>query len=153
MTKKFFLLAGIVLTFGLALDYVLSTATEWYYISATIYGGDPYKHSSEETLLLIFAIASLILLLASLIYFIKDFKTNKQWEAISVLAVIGVTIFILPYVIINAVWLNKNIEKYAPQDEKSALTLMFIARLIMPIAITTLMIIAKARGNEIQRRY
>lgn len=92
-------------------------------------------------------------MLASLIYFIKDFKTNKQWEVISVLAVIGVATFILPYVIINAIWLNKSIRKYAPQDEKSALTLMFITKLIIPIAITTLMIIAKARGNEIEKRY
>ena len=99
MTKKFFLLAGIVLTFGLALDHILSSATEWYYISATIYGGDSYNHSSEEILLFIFAILSLLFLLSALARCIKDFKTNKEWESISVLATLGVAIFLFPYVL------------------------------------------------------
>lgn len=152
MTKKIFLLVGIVVALVLAYSYSISYVFDWHFESTVLImlgHEEGFVPSKEQITLLVCGIISAILLVGALIFLIKDFKTNKHWKYALFLAAMGAATIILSHLIIN--WLLTISELRNPSstaEYRSALIGRYALMLVYPAIITTLMTLSYVKSRK-----
>ena len=146
MRKKILLLIGIIIALVMCYRYTMLSAYDWIMVTALQSGhlyGIAATPSTEQITLLVCGIISLLLLVGSLIFLFKDFKTDKYWERALFLAVAGAITIILSSLIINGLILTNELgnpersEKY-----KTAIKAGYATTFILPVIIIALMTIS-----------